>query len=88
MEVPIVFLPNRLKSTVNYSIKEKVNEVLAGFGQIAPEIADRITLQRLDCFTISTDSKEVIKDAYQWIYHSFLKENSPTQNNASWKNQV
>ena len=83
MDVPIVFLPNRLKSTVNYSIKEKVNEVLSGFGQVAPEIADRITLQRLDCFTISSDSKEVVKDAYQWIYNSFLRKQDINQSEQS-----
>jgi chromosome partitioning protein len=72
MEVPIVFLPNRLKSSVNYALKEKVNEAFSSYGSVAPEITDRISLQRLDCFNFSIESKSILSGSYDWIYHSFL----------------
>ena len=78
MEVPIVFLPNRLKSTVNYTIKEKVNETFSIYGKVAPEISDRISLQRLDCFAISSESKSILSDSYDWIYRSFLNKSNKT----------
>ena len=78
MKVPIVFLPNRLKGTVNYSLKEKVNEAFSKYGEVAPAISDRISLQRLDCFAISSESKSILSDSYEWIYHSFLNKSNKT----------
>lgn len=71
-KVPIVFLPNRLKTNVNYKIRQKVNEVLGGFGAIAPEVSDRIALQRLDCFMISEDAKTILTPAYDFIFENHL----------------
>jgi chromosome partitioning protein len=77
-EVPIIFLPNRLKATVNYSIKNQVNEALSKFGTIAPEIPDRISLQRLDCFTISENALSAIEETYEFIYNDYLS-NHPSK---------
>ncbi|MCK5105854.1 MAG: ParA family protein [Cyclobacteriaceae bacterium] len=78
MEVPIIFLANRLKATVNYSIKKQVNQALSEFGTIAPVIPDRISLQRLDCFTISENALSAIKEAYEFIYNAYLS-NHPSK---------
>ncbi len=78
MNAPIIFLPNRLKATANYSLKEQVNEALSNFGHIAPEIPDRISLQRLDCFTISENALGAIKEAYEFIYNTYLS-NQPSK---------
>ena len=77
MEVPIIFLPNRLKATVNYSIKKQVDQALSEFGTIAPVIPDRISLQRLDCFTISDNAKNSIEEAYEFIYNDYLNNETP-----------
>ena len=77
-KVPIIFLPNRLKATVNYSIKNQVNEALSKFGTIAPEIPDRISLQRLDCFTISENALNAIEETYEFIYNKYLS-NHPSK---------
>ena len=78
MEVPIIFLPNRLKATVNYSIKKQVDQALSEFGAIAPVIPDRISLQRLDCFTISENAKNSIEKTYEFIYDAYLN-NHPSK---------
>jgi chromosome partitioning protein len=72
-EVPLVFLPNRLKAKVNYLIKSQVNEALSTYGTIAPEIPDRIALQRIDCFTISEQTKSAVSEAYEFMYNSYLQ---------------
>lgn len=82
MEVPIVFVPNRLKSTVNYSIKTLVNEALSEFGKIAPEIPDRISLQRLDCFTISENALGTITEAYEFVFETYL-DKQPTKTSST-----
>jgi chromosome partitioning protein len=74
MEVPIVFLPNRLKSSVNYVLKEKVKDALSKFGAVAPEIGDRIYLQRLDCYNFSEEAKSILGTSYDWIYRSYLQK--------------
>jgi chromosome partitioning protein len=72
-EVPLVFLPNRLKAKVNYLIKSQVNEALSTYGTIAPEIPDRIALQRIDCFSISEQTKSAVSEAYEFMYNSYLQ---------------
>lgn len=74
-EVPIYFLPNRLKNTVNYTIKEQVNKVLGTFGNVIPEVTDRIALQRLDCFTLSDAAKATVQNAYEFLWTSSLNKN-------------
>jgi chromosome partitioning protein len=81
--VPMVFLPNRLKTTVNYTIKSQVNGVLRQFGHIAPEIADRITMQRLDCFTLSAEAKATVEKAYEFLWSDFLEKSRTTTPSAT-----
>jgi chromosome partitioning protein len=72
IDVPIVFLPNRLKMSVNYTIRHKVDNILSKYGVIAPAISDRVALQRLDCLTFSEEAKSVLAKAYDFIYEKYL----------------
>lgn len=72
VDVPIVFLPNRLKMSVNYTIRQKVDNILSKYGVIAPAISDRVALQRLDCLTFSEEAKSVLNKAYDFIYEKYL----------------
>jgi chromosome partitioning protein len=72
IDVPIVFLPNRLKMSVNYTIRQKVDNILLKYGVIAPAISDRVALQRLDCLTFSEEAKSVLTKAYDFIYEKYL----------------
>ncbi len=78
-KVPIVFLPNRLKKSVNYRIKVQVNQLLSQFGKIAPEVSDRIAIQRLDCFSISEEANQAIKSAYDFIISEYLDQRTINQ---------
>lgn len=69
----IVFLPTRLNKSIKYEIKEKVRQALAGFGEIAPEIPERVALQRIDTVSIGTEAKEIVQESFEYIYRNCLK---------------
>ncbi|MHA6250057.1 ParA family protein [Pontibacter sp. CAU 1760] len=72
-ENKIVFLPTRLNKTIKYETKEKVREVLAAFGEIAPEIAERVALQRIDTVSISSEAREVVQESFDFIYDQYIR---------------
>jgi chromosome partitioning protein len=72
VDVPIVFLPNRLKMSVNYTIREKVDNVLSDYGVIAPAVTDRVALQRLNCLTFSEAAASVLTKTYDFINDKYL----------------
>lgn len=73
--VEIVFLPSRVVSSVKYDIEEKVKDALAAFGKVAPKIPERVALQRIDSFTISSDTMALIKEPFDFLY-SYVKKTS------------
>lgn len=72
--LPIVFLPNRLKAGVKYETKEQSIAELKEFGAIAPEISDKVAFQRVDTLTIASDIKEQVDKAYDFIYDNYIKD--------------
>lgn len=71
-DVPIVFIPNRLKAGVKYETKTQVKEVLLKFGRVSPELPDRIAFQRIDTMCIHEEIKGVVSTVFDMIYHEFL----------------
>ncbi|PRY09042.1 chromosome partitioning protein [Pontibacter ummariensis] len=69
----IVFLPTRLNKSVKYEIKEKVREAMSQLGEIAPEIAERVSLQRIDTVSLSPEAKDVIQNSFDFIYEHYLQ---------------
>lgn len=72
-QVKIVFLPNRLKSSVNYELKAAVDEQLAQFGTVAPALPDRVGFQRIDTVSISSDIRGVLDNSFGYIYNEYLE---------------
>lgn len=69
----LVFLPTRLSKSIRYETKEKVREILAEFGDFAPEIAERVALQRIDTVSIGTEAKEAVREPFDFIYDRYIK---------------
>jgi len=44
---PLIFVPNRVKTTVRYETREEVERALANFGVVTPPLADRVDFQRI-----------------------------------------
>ena len=70
--VPIVFLPNRVKAGVRYELKSKVHAVLSRFGTVCPEFSDRVAFQRIDTLTIPEDIDDLVKSVFGSIYNQFF----------------
>lgn len=69
-KLKILFVPNKVKSTVKYKTKEQVDEILLKFGEIAPPIYDRISIQRLSVY----GNSKIINEKYEETFN-FLKTN-------------
>ncbi|RDV11882.1 ParA family protein [Pontibacter diazotrophicus] len=72
-ENKIVFLPTRLNKAIKYETKEKVREAMAAFGEIAPEIAERVALQRIDTVSISSEARGVVQESFDFIYDNYIR---------------
>lgn len=66
-DMPIYFVPNRTKSGVKYETKAQVNAVLSKYGEITPEIPDRVMLQRIDTISLSEELKTVLEPSFNFI---------------------
>lgn len=71
-EVPMVFIPNRIKAGVKYEILTKVNEVLSHFGTVTATLPDRVAFQRLDTLSIPPDVEDLLKLVFDPLYDSYL----------------
>lgn len=71
-KIPIVFIPNRLKTGAKYRLTEQVNEMLAQFGTITPALPDKVAFQRIDTLTIPEDIGQELTQTYDFIYDRFL----------------
>lgn len=45
--VPVVFVPNRIKTNIQYETRQDVDRILNTFGPVSKSIADRVEFQRL-----------------------------------------
>ena len=72
-EVPIVFIPNKIKSNVKYDTKEQVNHVLKDFGMITPEVPDRVMFERIDTLTLTKELLELLQPVYEPIFNKYIK---------------
>lgn len=74
----LVFLPSRLNKSIRYDTREKVRAALAALGDLAPEIWERVALQRIDTVSISTEAKNIIQKAFDFLYEHYIKDKTAT----------
>lgn len=74
IKAPILFVPNRLKSSVNYRLKQNVDEELSLFGHVLPPISDRVILQRLSIFKNNLETESIIDNIFDKIYNKYIKQ--------------
>jgi chromosome partitioning protein len=75
-QASIAFIPNRLKAGVRYDIKTQVNKILGRFGEVMPELADRVAYQRLDTVSIPEEVTEALSQSFDPLYEKYLKRPS------------
>lgn len=69
---PIVFIPNRIKTTVRYNTRAEVDKVMANFGAVTTGIADRIDFQRVDTIHTPAIVLPVVLPVLDIIYTTHL----------------
>lgn len=71
---PIVYVPNRIKTTVKYETKEEVDRVLTRFGMVSPNISDRIDFQRVGTVHIPAVLLPVFMPALDFIFNAHMSK--------------
>ena len=67
-KVPLVYVPNRLKSNVRYETKIEVDEQLALLGFVTPALPDRVDFQRVSTFQTPPAVYPVVLNAFKSFY--------------------
>lgn len=76
----IVFIPNRIKSTVKYETLESVNKVFSNFGAITKPLPERIDFQRISTFETPPSIIQVVSPVFELIFNDFIHNH-----NELWK---
>ncbi len=73
-ELPIVFVPNRIKANVKYETQNDVNAQLAKFGSITQALPDRNDFQRTNTFQTPLSLYSVIIPVFDKIFKEHIKK--------------
>jgi chromosome partitioning protein len=64
----LFFIPNRIKASINYDLQATVDTELKKFGTITKPITDRVTLKRINTFSINEEQKKVLEEVFGFLY--------------------
>lgn len=67
-DIPIIFIPNRVKANVRYETQQEVNEQLAKLGELVPPIPDRIDFQRVTTFMTPLPVVPLLAPVFEKVY--------------------
>ena len=70
--VRILFLPNRVKSTVKYITQKSVEEALNNFGRVTQPITDRIDFQRINTYETPASIIQVVYPLFEYIFNETI----------------
>ncbi|SRR5690625_4597276 len=63
----LLFIPNKIQKTVNYELKENVDETLKGYGKVTPNIYQSVKYQRILTKDIPPDKLDEIESAFNFL---------------------
>lgn len=67
-DIPILFIPNRVKANVRYETQLEVNEQLAKLGELTPPLPDRIDFQRVTTYTTPLAVAPLVIPVFEQVY--------------------
>ncbi len=62
-----VFVPNRLKNSVNYTLAKEVNQDFSKYGTVTPPLTDRVAFQRIFTKEIPNDLIPLVAPVFDLI---------------------
>jgi chromosome partitioning protein len=73
-QVPLVYVPNRVKANVRYETRLDVDEQLAKLGSLTSPLPDRIDFQRVSTFQTPLAILPLVLNAFDSIYKQYFDE--------------
>lgn len=70
--VPIVFVPNRIKTNIQYETRQDTDRILNTFGPVSKSIADRVEFQRLCTVHTPAGLYPAIHTLMDQIYETYI----------------
>ncbi len=71
-DVPVFFVPNRIKGNVKYETQTEVEHQLIRFGNLTAPISDRVDFQRTSTFQTPLVLYPIILPVFERIYESHI----------------
>ncbi|WP_316738453.1 ParA family protein [Pedobacter aquatilis] len=68
----IIFLPNRIKTTVRYETRAQVDKALENLGVVFPEIPDRIDFQRVSTIQTPLILRPLVERVLERVYKEYI----------------
>jgi chromosome partitioning protein len=65
---PLFFIPNRIKTSINYDLQDVIDTELRKYGILTKPITDRVTLKRINTFSINEEQKRLLEDVFGFLY--------------------
>lgn len=73
--LPFVFIPNRIKNSVNYDTRLEADKALQAFGGVTPGLADKIDFQRITTFHTPVGLHALTLPVLDLIYEQYIVKN-------------
>ncbi|WPU95762.1 ParA family protein [Mucilaginibacter sabulilitoris] len=70
--LPLVFIPNRIKTSVHYETKLEVDKALQSFGGVTPALADKVDFQRITTFHTPMSLHALTLPILELIYEHYI----------------
>ena len=70
--LPVVFIPNRIKTSVHYDTKLEVDKALQRFGGVTPALADKVDFQRITTFHTPMSLHPVTLPVLELLYEHYM----------------
>jgi chromosome partitioning protein len=70
--LPFVFIPNRIKNSVNYGTKLEADKALQVFGGVTPALADKVDFQRITTFHTPVSLHALTLPVLDLIYEHYI----------------
>jgi chromosome partitioning protein len=64
----VFYVPNMVKPNVNYEQLQQANETLSESGKVTTAISDRVSLQRLQTYSLTAEQKGIVETVFDFIY--------------------
>lgn len=72
VSAPLVFIPNNVKTNVNYEIADKVDRCLSDYGTVAPRVKDWVDMQRITFGKTNAKAVSNTEMCFDQLYNNYI----------------